>query len=1094
MTLFDDILTRLDKDGPIDIFISEVEYAELKEHIAPLWEAEAFYGNNQKLFLAFLRGYTFYKDVSENENAFWQSFHEELDIIQEPLKNTQYDIIWRCLGLYEETEALRIRDPNRRQFVKSIDTIWGITSFKASEVISAFIRYYREFPGKRLTTTIMAKILDFSDNSPDRQLENYYRVFKGMTDIVDYILEHDVDTFDIEALEAELGYADIKLGSPNALRYFANKSQTALESIITKLRLQRTPLQFKKYLKLVPLHRIVTPDGKEVLARNLQGEITLPYGKYIELDSEEDLIHHVVPDARISLNILEKLNKNTFCTVAGLEVFISTKTFIIKNADVVEHPQEIFFGGELNYIWTGKVEQGIPLLVNGDIHPRSIGSSYFIEPVFFYEEKPNIGLTIYFDMFQPNLGNTQLLIGDNIYDIEDISNNIISVDVTEDILQIAFESEILLEWQADNQLFTKSGFEIHNDLYTIDNQFWILGDKPNVSSNASLTLCLTKPTVWQIDWLDDSPLKINDFTLIKYNTDDIFKTTKPIAKKPRTDVHVNYHDDCFIADNPIEFSIPETLSEITHLKIENRYFPVRHGIVIIDNLSAGTYTPTLLSETYSVLAEPIYVIPTPILMFPNDLRFIEGMTYSTKLAIEDDGRFQSFRFKPFLNELAEPIPSSHEVEIDDGIIAKFDLLCDAFVIRVVDKRNNQVLEKLSNNQIPYIDIHPINNYSREFTLRASLNSDTETHLEFNAPYDFSQLNSLIPASRDRLVIEALIDGRTKDWKVIGSFLVEGRAILHDLSINNDILACHVDGCSDMQIRVEEITIFSKICNTYSLQPKQLNYIKLKRPNKMLDVAVKVYFVYEACSDEQFIKEFKLAPSFLDISKEMHRGVAWSWQNSESYRNSVKPTFPTPTLSMTDQIKNAVELKEIPLSEPIDVTAIETKIVQSQIPQDLDKRTSKNKLTPFESVKLNQREIIKEFKYVQSNSKWPFVDHSFKDSTFNIDYEVQLRSRFENAREVFYVMILCIDDYDTPVEIKKYMSLEEARHYCFYIFTIFHHNYSSHVKRHPKFQDTLQTIQFERKLGHRLAVFRCSYGLHESVNKYKPIIKFQLKPR
>ena len=569
----DDILGKLEQDGAIDLFVSEDEYGFLKSHIRPLWRSTFWMSNDYKLLLAFLRGYTFYKDLSENENAFWQGFHEELRIKQSIPKNTQYDNLWEALSCYEETRAFRIRNENgKRQFVKTIDAIWGIRSFKASEVVPAFITYYQKYPGKTITPEIMGELLPFADDTSEKQLVNYHRVFKSMTAIVDHILDHDLAVADVDQLEQQLLEDNIALGEPNTLRYFSNKSQKALSEILGTLRFQRTPEQFRKHLLTIPLHCFESPTGRVYLAKELAKQ-TIVFGEYCDLTDNKP--HHVVPAARISLAILKRLPKNTSCNVAGLEVFISNHPFTVKTKVEAQKVSLIYFGSHKAYIWAGKIIKGKPLYINDKPHLKALGTSFTLSTKFRCYEIPLVTLLLELNVFQPEEPLT-LSIGDRTLPVSSVATQHFEMEVTGSSLPIKLNNEHLVTWRGEGRVFTGQGNDItHKNVQTHNKQFWVLGKKPTTSSNGHMKQITQQPELWRVDWLDKLPLALND-TRITYLNPGLELTVKnKKQKRIRPDIKIIYDKDCYIEAEPVELTIPVKISGKSQLKLGGRTFPIR---------------------------------------------------------------------------------------------------------------------------------------------------------------------------------------------------------------------------------------------------------------------------------------------------------------------------------------------------------------------------------------------------------------------------------------------------------------------------------------------------------------------------------------
>ena len=865
-----DILRKLERDGAVDLFVSEEEYDFLKKCIRWLWRSTSWMSNDHKLLLAFFRGYTFYKDLSENESAFWKSFHEELRIQQDTPQNTQYDNLWNALSRNEETRAFRIRDEHgRRQFVKTIDAIWGIRSFKASEVVPAFINYYRKHPGKAITPEIMGELLDFADDTSEKQRLNYHRVFKSMTAIVDHILDYDLAVADVDQLEQQLLEDDVVLGEPNALRYFSNKSQKALSEILGTLRFQRTPEQFKRHLLNIPLHHFKSPTGHICPANELAKQ-AIVFGEYCDLTDNKS--HHIVPAARISLAILKRLPKNTSRNVAGLEVYISEQLFTVETEVGIQNVSPIYFGSHKAYIWVGKVTRGKPLYISGEPHPKALGTSFTLSTKFRFYKIPLVTLLLELNIFQPE-GCLTLSIGNKTLPVSSAANQHFEMEATRSSIPIKLNDEHLVTWRADSQVFTEQGNDItRKKVQTHNKRFWVLGEKPATSSNGHLKQISLQPELWQVDWLDTLPFTLNS-THITYLNPTLELTVKnKKQRKIRPDIKIIYNQDCYIEGEPVEFTVPIKVSSKSQLKLDGKTFPIINGTVYIQTLLQGSYQPELVTATESILLPEIKVMPAITWDFPKETLLVEGKTYAATLTSKD-GRFKRFRWKPRLNELAEALPSQHSVTIDDDITVSFELVCKPYTVRILDL-DKHVLSKLADGQLENSSLQVINPYARDIPLQLRLSSEPER------TYSKDELGNLAVAAHDRLVIEACLDRRSKNWVPVRNIPISCFPTVEHLEVHGDRLECRIEGCSDTYIRIEEYAPAYRrtVTHTYKLAPSQRHCFSLKHPYKFSSIHVRVFFSFDSALEEKLIKEFVTVP-YACQSLQLERGIAWSKSNS-----------------------------------------------------------------------------------------------------------------------------------------------------------------------------------------------------------------------
>lgn len=235
----DTLLARFEAQGPVDMHVSEDEYIWLHGRAKTLWvHAEHWTPRDRRLFLTFLRAYTFYREVSENENQFWATFHADFHMTQGLPTKTQYDTLWTTLLSHPVTaphcQVTRGDHRSRRHFVRAIDSIWGIRSLSARQLMAFFDGYYNSFPGQPIDAALMRRLLPDADDATLRQAAAYDRLFRRMVQIVDHLLETDpaLATLPPDVLTRHLQEHGIDVGSPNPVLYFANTTESGLARIV----------------------------------------------------------------------------------------------------------------------------------------------------------------------------------------------------------------------------------------------------------------------------------------------------------------------------------------------------------------------------------------------------------------------------------------------------------------------------------------------------------------------------------------------------------------------------------------------------------------------------------------------------------------------------------------------------------------------------------------------------------------------------------------------------------------------------------------------------------------------------------------------
>lgn len=236
------VLERTRRDGPVRVQVTEAEYEALRPHARYRWQdVQSSWSrrpDDQLLFLAFLRAYTFYRELSENENVFWSNFHRDLNLPDETVTNARYDNLWNVLESHPETKPLLkvTQGEHRRQrrFVDSIAAIWGIRSLNTPSLVAFFRAYYNKYPNERITPVLMRRLLPQADEATVRQASAYDHIFRHLTRVVDTLLDTDpqLALMSPDRLCPLLEASGLDLGTPNPVRFFWNKSHTALADIV----------------------------------------------------------------------------------------------------------------------------------------------------------------------------------------------------------------------------------------------------------------------------------------------------------------------------------------------------------------------------------------------------------------------------------------------------------------------------------------------------------------------------------------------------------------------------------------------------------------------------------------------------------------------------------------------------------------------------------------------------------------------------------------------------------------------------------------------------------------------------------------------
>lgn len=237
MNHFEELLTRLERDGPVRMRVTEEEYEQLQRVAKALWEGNLPWNQQtRRLFLAFLRGYTLYRELPEDEGQFWSDFLTELEVNPQQTSNKLYDQLEEVLKSHPEVKSsFKVsQGPNRqrREFVRTIHAVWGLQKLPVGKLIELFLNFHQ----KRSGGENFSQTIKRTHPAEHAIYDAYSPVMTALLPAVQYILEHNLETLELEPLVQRLEEAGLDLGQPNCVRFLANKSEHALPEIIRRLR------------------------------------------------------------------------------------------------------------------------------------------------------------------------------------------------------------------------------------------------------------------------------------------------------------------------------------------------------------------------------------------------------------------------------------------------------------------------------------------------------------------------------------------------------------------------------------------------------------------------------------------------------------------------------------------------------------------------------------------------------------------------------------------------------------------------------------------------------------------------------------------
>lgn len=257
------------RDGVLQARVAQEDYEGVKPLLRKVWKGDTW----EKLFspvrsrgeellpvrvlLGYLRGYFLYREVPENDQAFWLAFLKDLGLEDKSQPNPQeYDRLWEALSGWEETRPhLRYQESGKRDFVGTLDAIFHFRALRLKELKEAFLAFHQtgELPEKA---------------------RPYERLFRKLQDAVELLVteEEPPDLEDEEAVRAHLEGRGVYLGEPDPVRLLFNRSPKALKDLCERLG-GRKPKAPSFQSKQVRVEFLEAPRGLEQIYPQLHHEL-----------------------------------------------------------------------------------------------------------------------------------------------------------------------------------------------------------------------------------------------------------------------------------------------------------------------------------------------------------------------------------------------------------------------------------------------------------------------------------------------------------------------------------------------------------------------------------------------------------------------------------------------------------------------------------------------------------------------------------------------------------------------------------------------------------------------------------------------------
>lgn len=292
------LLARLAQADPISVAVTFREYSD---HLLPLakrsWSNPVLWdARERQRMLLFFRGYSFFRQLGENEREFWSNLHLELNFTGQ-VNNAQRDMLERTLKSDPRIREMFVED-TRREFVKTIDAIWGIRSLNAQNLERLFRRYFLQTKVLDVDAALIRELLKGLEGETVeravRQSASYNRIFRGLREAIEFVYQSRIDPSDLATLSARMNAAGFVFSEPNPVEFFRNKAERALRNLFQHLRGElRVVAQSPKRIVLNPpepseptVHRTV-PKTRELedFAVNVQyADSTHEFAEVIQLE------------------------------------------------------------------------------------------------------------------------------------------------------------------------------------------------------------------------------------------------------------------------------------------------------------------------------------------------------------------------------------------------------------------------------------------------------------------------------------------------------------------------------------------------------------------------------------------------------------------------------------------------------------------------------------------------------------------------------------------------------------------------------------------------------------------------------------------
>lgn len=172
-----------------------------------------------RVLLAYLKGYFLYREVPENDQAFWPDFLKQMGLKGQQPKPQEYDHLWDVLGWHEETRPhLRFHPSGDRDFLGTLDAIFHFRAQRLRDLEEAFMAFFRQ--------------------GTEPETEPFPGFHRKLKEVMELLLSTPEvpDLTNREAVLAFLEGSGVRIRHPHPVLLLFHRSDKALERIWRRLK------------------------------------------------------------------------------------------------------------------------------------------------------------------------------------------------------------------------------------------------------------------------------------------------------------------------------------------------------------------------------------------------------------------------------------------------------------------------------------------------------------------------------------------------------------------------------------------------------------------------------------------------------------------------------------------------------------------------------------------------------------------------------------------------------------------------------------------------------------------------------------------